>query len=149
MFEYSSILLLLIALPLIGIIFLLFIPNTESNLQKSVGLSVSLLTFFISILLWLKFDMSTSKYQFVEKFFSVPYSNMHIYIGVDGISLFFVLLTTFLIPICLLASWDSVKIHIREYSIALLLMETALICVFTVIELLNFYIFFEAILIQM
>ena len=83
MFEYSSILLLLIALPLIGIIFLLFIPNTESNLQKSVGLSVSLLTFFISILLWLKFDMSTSKYQFVEKFFSVPYSNMHIYIGVD------------------------------------------------------------------
>ena len=70
MFEYSSILMLLIALPLIGIILLLFIPNTESNLQKSVGLSVSLLTFFISILLWLKFDMSTSKYQFVEKFFS-------------------------------------------------------------------------------
>jgi proton-translocating NADH-quinone oxidoreductase chain M len=149
MFEYSSILLLLIALPLIGIIFLLFIPNTESNLQKSVGLSVSLLTFFISILLWLKFDMSTSKYQFVEKFFSVPYSNMHIYIGVDGISLFFVLLTTFLIPICLLASWDSVKIHIREYSIAFLFMESALICVFTVLDLLFFYIFFEAILIPM
>jgi proton-translocating NADH-quinone oxidoreductase chain M len=149
MFEYSSILMLLIALPLIGIILLLFIPNTESNLQKSVGLSVSLLTFFISILLWLKFDMSTSKYQFVEKFFSVPYSNMHIYIGVDGISLFFVLLTTFLIPICLLASWDSVKIHIREYSIAFLFMESALICVFTVLDLLFFYIFFEAILIPM
>jgi proton-translocating NADH-quinone oxidoreductase chain M len=93
--------------------------------------------------------MSTSKYQFVEKFFSVPYSNMHIYIGVDGISLFFVLLTTFLIPICLLASWDSVKIHIREYSIAFLFMESALICVFTVLDLLFFYIFFEAILIPM
>jgi proton-translocating NADH-quinone oxidoreductase chain M len=74
---------------------------------------------------------------------------MHIYIGVDGISLFFVLLTTFLIPICLLASWDSVKIHIREYSIAFLFMESALICVFTVLDLLFFYIFFEAILIPM
>jgi NADH-quinone oxidoreductase subunit M len=118
MFEYSSILLLLIALPLLGILILFFIPDTEPELQKNIGLSTSLLTFILSILLWIRFDMSTPKYQFVEKFFSVPYSNMHIYLGIDGISLFFVLLTTFLIPICLLASWDSIKIHIREYSIA-------------------------------
>jgi len=93
--------------------------------------------------------MSTPKYQFVEKFFSVPYSNMHIYLGIDGISLFFVLLTTFLIPICLLASWDSIKIHIREYSIAFLFLESVLICVFTVLDVLFFYIFFEAVLIPM
>ena len=113
MFD-SSLLLTLIGLPLLGIILLFFIPNTNADLQKNVGLCTSLLTFLISLLVWLKFDMSTPKYQFVEKFFSVPYSNMHVYIGVDGISLFFVLLTTFLIPVCLLASWDSIKIHIRE-----------------------------------
>jgi NADH:ubiquinone oxidoreductase subunit 4 (subunit M) len=141
MFD-SSILLSLVAIPLIGIIILFFIPDTNSDLQKNVGLSTSLLTFLLSILLWLKFDMSTPKYQFVEKFFSVPYSNMHIYVGVDGISLFFILLTTFLIPICLLASWDSIKIYIREYSIAFLFLESVLICVFTVLDVLFFYIFF-------
>ena len=93
MFEYFSILLTLVALPLLGILILFFIPDTNPNAQKTVGLCTSLLTFLISILLWVQFDMSTPKYQFVEKFFSVPYSNMHIYLGVDGISLFFVLLT--------------------------------------------------------
>jgi proton-translocating NADH-quinone oxidoreductase chain M len=148
MFD-SSILLSLIGLPLFGIILLFFIPDNNPDLQKNVGLSTSLLTFLLSILLWLKFDMSTPKYQFVEKFFSVPYSNMHIYLGVDGISLFFVLLTTFLIPICLLASWDSIKVYIREYSIAFLFLEAVLICVFTVLDVLFFYIFFEAVLIPM
>ena len=140
MFD-SSLLLTLIGLPLLGIILLFFIPNTNADLQKNVGLCTSLLTFLISLLVWLKFDMSTPKYQFVEKFFFVPYSNMHVYIGVDGISLFFVLLTTFLIPVCLLASWDSIKIHIREYSIAFLFLESVLICVFTVLDVLFFYIF--------
>ena len=149
MFEYSSILNILIGLPIIGIGILLFIPNTSADLQKSIGLTTSLLTFVLSLSLWLSFDISTPKYQFVEKFFSVPYSNLHIYVGVDGISLFFVLLTTFLIPICLLASWDSVKTNIREYNIAFLFMECALICVFTVLDVLFFYIFFEAILIPM
>jgi proton-translocating NADH-quinone oxidoreductase chain M len=149
MFEYSSILLLLIGLPLIGILVLFFIPDNKPDLQKNIGLCFSLLTFLLSLLLWIKFDMSTPKYQFVEKFFSVPYSNMHIYLGVDGISVFFVLLTTFLIPICLLASWDAIKIHIREYSIAFLFLESVLICVFTVLDVLFFYIFFEAVLIPM
>lgn len=148
MFD-SSILLSLVAIPLIGILILFFIPDTNPDLQKNVGLSTSLLTFLLSILLWLKFDMSTPKYQFVEKFFSVPYSNMHVYLGVDGISLFFIILTTFLIPICLLASWDSIKIYIREYSIAFLFLESVLICVFTVLDVLFFYIFFEAVLIPM
>jgi proton-translocating NADH-quinone oxidoreductase chain M len=148
MFD-SSILLTLIGLPLFGIILLFFVPDTKSDLQKTIGLCTSLLTFFLSIFLWLQFDMSSPKYQFVEKFFSVPYSNMHIYIGVDGISLFFILLTTFLISVCLLASWDSIKIYIREYSIAFLFLEAVLICVFTVLDVLFFYIFFEAVLIPM
>jgi proton-translocating NADH-quinone oxidoreductase chain M len=149
MFDYSSILILLIGLPIFGIILLVFTPNSEANLQKSIGLSTSLLTFVLSILLWLQFDISTPKYQFLDKFFTVPYSNFHVYVGVDGISLFFVLLTTFLIPICLLASWDAIKVNIREYNISFLFMLTALICVFTVLDVLFFYIFFEAILIPM
>ena len=67
----------------------------------------------------------------------------------SGISLFFVLLTTFLIPLCLLASWDSIKVSIKEYNIAFLFIGSLLICVFTVLDVLFFYIFFEAILIQM
>lgn len=145
----SSILLSLVGIPLFGIIVLFFIPDTKTDLQKNVGLTTSLITFLLSISLWLKFDMSTPKYQFVEKFFSVPYSNMHVYLGVDGISLFFILLTTFLIPICLLASWDSIKIYVREYSIAFLFLEAVLICVFTCLDVLFFYIFFEAVLIPM
>jgi len=140
MFDYSSILILLIGLPIFGIILLVFTPNSEANLQKSIGLSTSLLTFVLSILLWLQFDISTPKYQFLDKFFTVPYSNFHVYVGVDGISLFFVLLTTFLIPICLLASWDAIKVNIREYNISFLFMLTALICVFTVLDVLFFYI---------
>ena len=148
MFD-SSILLLLIGLPLFGILVLFFIPDTKPDLQKNIGLITSLLTFLLSLKLWLQFDLSTPKYQFIDKFFSVPYSNMHVYVGVDGISLFFLLLTTFLIPICLLASWDSIKINIREYSIAFLFLEAVLICVFTVLDVLFFYIFFEAVLIPM
>ena len=149
MFEYPSILLSLITLPLLGIFILLLIPQNNTNLIKSVSLWTSLVTFFISLGLWLQFDLSTPKYQFVEHFFSVPYSNINVFIGIDGISLFFVLLTTFLIPICLLASWDSIKISVKEYNIAFLSMGSLLICVFTVLDVLFFYIFFEAILIPM
>ena len=90
MFD-SSILLLLIGLPLFGILVLFFIPDTKPDLQKNIGLITSLLTFLLSLKLWLQFDLSTPKYQFIDKFFSVPYSNMHVYVGVDGISLFFLL----------------------------------------------------------
>ena len=149
MFEYPSILLSLILLPLLGILVIMLLPQNNTNLVKTVGLCNSLITFVISLFLWLKFDLSTPKYQFVEHFFSVPYSNINVFIGVDGISLFFVLLTTFLIPICLLASWDSIKVNIKEYNCAFLFMGSLLICVFTVLDVLFFYIFFEAILIPM
>jgi NADH:ubiquinone oxidoreductase subunit 4 (subunit M) len=149
MFEYPSILLSLIVLPLLGSCVVLLLPQNNPNLVKTVSLWTSLITFFISLFLWLQFDLNTPKYQFVEHFFSVPYSNINVFIGIDGISLFFVLLTTFLIPICLLASWDSVKVSIKEYNIAFLSMGALLICVFTVLDVLFFYIFFEAILIPM
>jgi len=139
----------LINLPLFGIIVLLFIPNKQQDLQKTIGLVTSLLTFIYSLFFFIYFDISTPKFQFVVPFFSVPYSNIHTYVGLDGISLFFILLTTFLIPVCLLASWDSIKIYIKEYSIAFLFLEAILICVFSILDILFFYIFFEAVLIPM
>jgi len=139
----------LISLPLFGIIVLLFIPNKQQDLQKTIGLVTSLLTFIYSLFFFIYFDISTPKFQFVVPFFSVPYSNIHTYVGLDGISLFFILLTTFLIPVCLLASWDSIKIYIKEYSIAFLFLEAILICVFSILDILFFYIFFEAVLIPM
>ena len=91
MFEYPSILLSLITLPLLGILVIMILPQNQTNLVKTVSLNISLITFIISLVLWLNFDLSTPKYQFVEHFFSVPYSNINVFIGVDGISLFFVL----------------------------------------------------------
>lgn len=149
MFAYPSILSLLIGLPLVTIVILVLIPQREVNYIKTISFLSSLISFIASLFLWLSFDLETSNYQFVESFFSVPYSNINVSIGIDGISLFFVELTTFLIPICLLASWDSVKISVKEYNIAFLLMSSMLIAVFTVLDLLFFYIFFEAILIPM
>jgi proton-translocating NADH-quinone oxidoreductase chain M len=149
MFEYPPILLSLITLPLLGILTIIILPQNQIYLTKLVGLIISLISFIVSSFLWLYFDLSTSRYQFVEHFFSVPYSNINVFIGVDGISLFFVLLTTFLIPLCLLASWDNVKTSVKEYNIAFLFMGFLLICVFTVLDVLFFYIFFESILIPM
>jgi proton-translocating NADH-quinone oxidoreductase chain M len=149
MLNNFSILPLLIILPFLGILLIIFLPQNQNNLIKITGLSFSLTTFIFSLLLWLNFNSSTSKYQFVQHFFSVPYSNINVFIGIDGISLFFVLLTTFLIPVCLLVSWNSIKFSLKEYNIAFLMMGSFLICVFTVLDLLFFYIFFEAILIPM
>jgi proton-translocating NADH-quinone oxidoreductase chain M len=149
MFEYPSILLSLITLPLLGILVIIILPQNQINLIKIVSLNISLITFIISLILWLRFDLGTPKYQFIEHFFCVPYSNLNVFIGVDGISLFFVLLTTFLIPICLLASWNSINFSVKEYNIAFLFMGSLLICVFTVLDVLFFYIFFESILIPM
>ena len=145
----SNLLLILIMLPLLGAIIILFIKDTNVRLVRNVGLSFSMATFAVSTLLWVLFDRSTAKFQFVEEFLLIPSSNINFFIGVDGISLFFVILTTLLVPLCLLASWDSVKIYVKEYFIAFLVMESLLIIVFTILDLILFYVFFEAILIPM
>jgi len=145
----SYILLFLFLLPLIGCIIIFFIPKENSLKIKQTGLNISLLTFILSLYLWINFDNSTANFQFVTKIDWIPYSNLSFSLGIDGISLFFVILTTFLIPICLLTSWNSIKTYIKEYVIAFLVIETLLISVFIVLDLLLFYIFFESILIPM
>jgi proton-translocating NADH-quinone oxidoreductase chain M len=148
MFD-SSLLLNIILLPLIGAIIILFINDTNVRLIKNVALAFSMASFTLSTFLWVLFDRSTAKFQFVEEFLWIPSSNINFFIGVDGISLFFILLTTLLVPLCLLASFDSVKIYVKEYMIAFLVMEALLIIVFSILDLLLFYVFFESVLIPM
>lgn len=103
----------------------------------------------VSVFLWIQFDKLTTSFQFVHKLGSVPFINIDLYIGLDGISLFFVLLTTLLIPNCILISRNTVKVYVKEYMICFLFLELLLLLVFSVTDLLLFYIFFESILIPM
>jgi len=138
----------LIFLPLLGAIVLLFVPN-NIRLIRQIGLISALLSFIHSLFFWVRFDNSTAHFQFVEQMNWLPSSNIQLYIGIDGISLFFILLTTFLIPICMLAGWSSIQNYRREYMIAFLVLEALMIAVFCQLDLLLFYVFFESVLIPM
>jgi proton-translocating NADH-quinone oxidoreductase chain M len=140
---------LLITIPIIGILFILTVPEEKSNLIKQIAFLSSFVTFISSLFLWICFDNSSSKFQFIEHFNWMPLFNIHFFLGVDGISLFFIILSTFLVSICILNSWFSIKKHIKKYLICFLLMDSFLIIVFSVLDIVVFYIFFESILIPM
>ena len=105
--------------------------------------------YLLFLYLWAAFDNSTAKFQFVESYEWIGASNINFYLGIDGISLFFVILTALLIPICILASWEAIKTNVKEYMIAFLLLESFVIAVFCLLDLILFYVFFEAVLIPM
>lgn len=149
MLYIKNILSYVFVLPLIGALILSFVPAQNKSLLKAVALNCSCLTFVLSLFLWVFFNKSIGTFQFVEKFFWIPILNINFPIGIDGISLFFILLTTLLIPICLLASWDSIQFDLKKYLISFLVMEFFLIGVFCVLDLFLFYIFFESVLIPM
>jgi len=140
----------LLLIPILGCLALLPINgDTAAGVEriKKVALTTSLITFVLSMIMWGEFDSSATQYQFVQEFNSLSFC--HLNIGVDGISLYFVLLTTFMIPLCLLSNWDNISYGIKYYVIAFLLMETLLIAVFVVLDLMLFYIFYESVLIPM
>ena len=139
-------------LPLVGVLFILLIRGEEHILARNArwaALWTSLATFVISLLLWFNFDPTTSDFQFVEKFEWLPTLNIAYHMGIDGISLFFVILSTFLTPICVLASWKAITNRVKEYMIAFLVLETMMIGTFAALDFVMFYIFFEAVLIPM
>ena len=136
-------------LPLIGVFLLFFVPSGNSKLLKLIALNFSSLPFIGSLFLWAYFKKSVGQFQFVTALYWLPALNLNVTLGIDGISLFFLLLTTMLIPICILLSWSSVKKDLKEYLIAFLLLEFFLILVFGILDLLLFYIFFESVLIPM
>jgi proton-translocating NADH-quinone oxidoreductase chain M len=143
---------LLLFLPLslvVCSIFIAFLPKTSVEFSKFCALAVSSFVFVCSLFLWVGFDQSTAKFQHCVEVLWLPLANVNISLGVDGISLFFVILTAMLFPLCLLASWFSVTKFIREYLIAFLLLEAILILTFSVTDVLLFYIAFESVLIPM
>ena len=145
----KNILLYLFILPLVGISFLFITPSNRHLLLKQIAFSTSCITFIVSLLIWIFFNKFTGNFQFVTQVFWVNSLNLNLTLGIDGISLFFLLLTTLLIPLCLLVSWNSINKYLKEYLISFLIMELFLIGVFCVLDLLLFYIFFESVLIPM
>jgi len=140
-------LLSLIFLPLIGVA--LILPSKNKRYIKNVALNVSLLNFIVSLILWVCFDNSTAKFQFVYELSWLADSNINFAIGVDGISLLFIVLSAFLVPACLLTGWENIYTYKKEYFVAFLLLESFMISVFSMLDLLLFYIFFESVLIPM
>ena len=140
--SYWPILSFCIFLPLLGSLIILFIKeNEETSINiKWAALITSLGTFFLTCLIWIFFDSYNPNYQFVEKHRWFTDFNFFYHIGVDGISLFMILLSSFLVPLCILASWENIKKRIKEYMISFLLLETFLIGMFSSIDILLFYI---------
>ena len=142
---------LVIFLPLAGAAFIMMIrgePEVVAQNARSVALWTASITFVLSLLIWANFDPTTADFQLVEKVewfgFGVSY-----YVGVDGISLFLVLLSTLTTLVCVVVSWESVQYRVKEYMIAFLVMETFMVGVFCALDVVLFYLFFEGILIPM
>ena len=138
-------------LPLVGVFFMLFNKGDEERINKislNVSLSTSTLVFLLALFLWANFDKTTPSFQFVEeKKWILDFINYKV--GVDGVSILFIVLTAFITPICIVATYNSVKFRKKDFFIALLVMETMMIGVFSSLDLLLFYLFFEAGLIPM
>ena len=117
-------------LPLLGAAIIMVTRGDEATVAKnarSIALWTSLIVFVVSLQLWFRFDSSTPDFQFEERGEWIPTFGIAYRMGVDGISLFFVLLSTFLTPICILASWESIHSRVKEYMVAFLVLETTMI----------------------
>jgi NADH-quinone oxidoreductase subunit M len=138
-------------LPLVGVLFILMLRgDDEATLRNArwAALSTTIIVFLLSLYAWSRFDPSSAAFQLVEEknWFG---AGLIYKLGVDGMSLPFVILTTFLMPFCILASWDSITYRVKAYMIAFLVLETLMIGVFCALDLVLFYLFFEGGLIPM
>ncbi len=141
-------------LPLAGALIILLIGrhDDEAVVAKNaryMALWTSFVTFIVSLFLWTEFDRSSADFQFVERVDWIPAFNISYHMGVDGISMMFVLLCTLLTPLCVLASWTTIQSRVKEYMVSFLVMETLMVGMFCALDLIVFYIFFEGTLIPM
>ena len=136
-------------LPALGALVLLLLPKSLGKKLHYLAFAVSAATALISVPVYTHFPLGTAHFQYVEDLAWIPTVGAHYLVGVDGISLFLVLLTTFLTPLALLASWSAIEHRVKEYVIAILVLETAMLGVFVSLDLLLFYFFWEAMLIPM
>lgn len=138
-------------LPTVGAAFILLIRGEEAVVARNarwVAMWTTTMTFCASLVIWFWFNPSTAEFQFVEKKAWIG-GGIDYHMGVDGISMLFVLLTTLLTPLCVLASWEAISTRVKEYMIAFLVMETMMIGVFCALDFVVFYLFFEGGLIPM
>jgi len=136
-------------LPTIGAVLVLLLPRRQEAATKLATVAITVVTFLISLPLYFRFDRASADYQFVEVKSWIPSLGVSYHVGVDGISVLLVLLTTFLMPLVILSSWHSVESRWKEFAITMLLLETGMIGVFVALDLFLFYVFWEAMLIPM
>ena len=152
MVTHLPILSLITFLPVLGALFIFTVRGDEEMVirnSRQLALWTSLVTFIISVVLILLFDPDTAGFQFVETKQWISGLGIQYYMGVDGISVWFVLLSTFLTPLCVLASWASIRSHVKEYMIAFLVLETMMVGMFCALDFVVFYLFFEGVMIPM
>ena len=150
-FLTDNILTVVTFLPIVGAILLLFVPSEDENgknLARWIALATSTVTFLLSLWMWSRFDSAEASFQFVENYEWIG-TSIGYRMGVDGVSILFVVLTALLIPACVLSSWGSISNRVREYMLVFLILETLCIGVFTALDLAMFYVFFEGSLIPM
>ncbi len=143
----SNILSITTFLPLAGAVLIGFLNREASGNARWIALWTTAVTFFVSLYIWVHFDKTNPGFQFVEDYAWL--GGLKYKMGVDGISMLFVILTTFLMPLCILASWESIEERVKEYMIAFLVLETLMLGVFCALDMVLFYLFFEGGLIPM
>ena len=145
----TNLLSVLIFLPLAGALLLVFLPRENHRLLRNVTFAVTLVEFLLSLPVAILFDGSTAAMQFVQKVPWIPQYGISYHVGVDGISLWLLLLTTFLMPITILSTYTSVEKHVKEFMIFMLVLEVGMVGVFLAVDLFLFYVFWELVLIPM
>jgi NADH-ubiquinone oxidoreductase chain 4 len=141
---------LLLIIPLLGSLLLLPMQESNKNQMRTIALGTSLINLVLSIVLWILFDSSSSEYQFVTPIAAeLGTYSLAVNLGIDSLSIYFVLLTTFITPICILSNWEDINVNFKYYLISFLVLETLQIGLFISLDLLVFYIFFESVLIPL
>lgn len=149
--EITTTLYPILMIPILGLLALLATPSSYIlvNREKEIGLLTSVFTLIEAIRLWVSMEEGTSEFQYITKINLIEGLGLNPVLGIDGISILYIVLTALLIPICILVSWDTIKIFKKEFIISLISIELLLIGVFSVLDILGFYICFEGVLIPM
>src|SRR3990172_12273116 len=145
----NNLLVYILAVPMIGGLLILLISNTKENLIRYFGLGISLLAFVVSLILYFTFDANNPDFQFVFKSSWISNINVSFYVGIDGISLLLLLLTTFITPLTLISSWSGIQKKVKEFTFFMLMLEVGMLGVFVSLDLFLFYVFWEVMLIPM
>ena len=145
----NGLLSLVVFVPLLGSLVLLFWKRASNETIRSMALCISILDFIFSVPLFMFFNNSLREPQFVEKYEWIRSLGIQYFIGIDGLSILLVMLTTFLTPLCVLISWTDIKLKTRQFYALLLMLETGILGVFVALDLFLFYLFWEVMLIPM